>query len=400
MNKTRTLTLISGALILFCLGIIYIWSIFNKPVMTYFNNWADSAFTFNIMLVTFVLGILIGGRIQDKKGPRIVVLIGGILFAAGILLSSIIPPSLPWMFAVCYGGIAGFGVGMAYTSTISCVQKWFPDRRGLASGIMVSAFGVSTVAFGPLASAMLTTWSISLGNTLQILAIAFFAVVIIFVWFIKNPPEGYMADLKPKTNAAPATKEQFTPSEALRTPQMYFTIICMAMLTLSYFIIIPKVAALSTAGKDFADFAVLTVSLSGVASAVGRLVMPILSDYKGRKFAFMILFIVILASMAALIFVTGPICIVLIWAVAFCYGASAGVFPALTADYFGPKNMGANYGLVMIGFAGAAVLAGSISSLFISAKAVSNLAFIIPVIACIVGIIFMVALKPPVKKAK
>lgn len=399
MNKTRTLTLISGALILFCLGIIYIWSIFNKPVMTYFNNWADSSYTFNIMLVTFVLGILIGGRIQDKKGPRMVVLIGGILFAAGILLASIIPPTQPWLFAVCYGGLAGFGVGMAYTSTISCVQKWFPDRRGLASGIMVSAFGVSTVAFGPLASAMLTSWSISLGNTLQILAIAFFAVVIIFVWFIKNPPEGYMADFKPKSKAA-SSGEQFTPGEALRTPQMYFIIICMAMLTLSYFIIIPKVAALSTAGKDFADLAVITVSLSGVASAVGRLVMPILSDYKGRKFAFMILFIVILASMAALIFVTGPVCMAFIWAVAFCYGASAGVFPALTADYYGPKNMGANYGLVMIGFAGAAVLAGSISSMFITAQAVSTLAFIIPVIACIIGIVFMVVLKPPVKKAK
>ena len=114
----------------------------------------------------------------------------------------------------------------------------------------------------------------------------------------------------------------------------------------------------------------------------------------------MILFIVILVSMTALIFVTGPICIAFIWAVAFCYGASAGVFPALTADYYGAKNMGANYGLVMIGFAGAAVLAGSISSLFISAKAVSSVAFIIPVIACIIGIVFMLVLKPPVKKVK
>ena len=397
MNKTRTLTLISGAIILFCLGIIYIWSIFNKPVMTYFGDWKDASFTFTIMLVTFVLGILIGGRIQDKKGPRIVVLLGGILFAAGILLSSIIPPSLPWLFAVCYGGIAGFGVGMAYTAALSCIQKWFPDRRGLASGVLVSAFGASTVAFGPLASAMLTGWNITLGGTLQILGIVFFVVVIIFVWFIKNPPEGYMADFKPKAKAV-VPGDQYTPGEALKTWQMYLVILSMAMLTLSYFIIIPKVAVMSEP-KAFKDLAVLTVSLSGVASVAGRLLMPILSDFKGRKFAFMILFIAILASMVALLFVSGPACIAFIWAVAFCYGASAGVFPALTSDYFGSKNMGANYGLVMIGFAGAAVLAGSISSMFVSAKEVSMFAFIIPVIACVVGIIFMVLLKKPVKKS-
>ncbi len=398
MNKSRTLTLISGALILFCLGIIYIWSIFNKPVSAYFNNWAQSSFTFNIMLVTFVLGILIGGRIQDKKGPRIVVLWGGILFAIGILLASITPSNLPWLFAFAYGGLAGFGVGMAYTSTVSCVQKWFPDRRGLASGVMVSAFGVSTVAFGPLASNMLKTLSVS--NTLQILAIAFFAVVIIFVWFIKNPPEGYMSDVvKAKSKAVPSTSEQFSPGEALRTKQMYFIIICMAMLTLAYFIINPKITAMS-GPKNFSDLAVITISLSGVASALGRLLMPILSDFKGRKFAFMILFIVILASVALMIFVSGPVCMVLIWAISFCYGASAGVFPALTADYYGAKNMGANYGLVMIGFAGAALLAMSISSMFITADMVSNMAFIIPVIACIVGIVFMTVLKPPSKAKK
>jgi OFA family oxalate/formate antiporter-like MFS transporter len=174
------------------------------------------------------------------------------------------------------------------------------------------------------------------------------------------------------------------------------------MLTLSYFIIIPKVSTLSgPSGKAFAELATLTVSLSGIASVAGRLLMPILSDYKGRKFAFMIMFIVILASMVALLFVSGPVCMIFIWAVAFCYGASSGVFPALTADYYGPKNMGANYGLVMIGFAGAAVLAGFLSSMFIiSDKPVNILAFIIPVIACIIGIVFMVILKPPVKKAK
>jgi OFA family oxalate/formate antiporter-like MFS transporter len=397
MNKSRTLTLISGALILFCLGIIYIWSIFNKPVSAYFNNWAESSYTFNIMLVTFVLGILIGGRIQDKKGPRIVVLWGGILFAVGILLASVTPSSLPWLFAFAYGGLAGFGVGMAYTSTVSCVQKWFPDRRGLASGVMVSAFGVSTVAFGPLASSMLTT--LSVGNTLQILAIAFFAVVIIFVWFIKNPPEGYMSDVvKAKSKAAPVAADQFSPGEALRTKEMYFIIICMAMLTLSYFIINPKITQMSgPGGKNFADLAVITISLSGVASALGRLLIPILSDFKGRKFAFMLLFIIILVSMVLMIFVSGPVCMVLIWAISFCYGASAGVFPALTADYYGVKNMGANYGLVMIGFAGAAVLAMSISSIFISVDAVSSFAFIIPVIACVIGIVFMAILKPPSK---
>ena len=395
MKKTRTLTLISGALILFCLGIIYIWSIFKGPVTKYFNDWSGASLTFNIMLVTFVLGILIGGRIQDKKGPRPVVLAGGILFVAGILLASIIPVDLPWLIYVFYGGIAGFGVGMAYNSTISCVQKWFPDHKGMATGIMVFAFGLSTVLFAPLVNNLLTT--IGLVTTFRILAICFFAVIIVFVWFIKNPPDGYMSDVASK-KAMPAPAKQYPPSEALRTKSLYFIIICMMMITMAYFILNPMFKNLGMERNLSEALAVLAVSLTGIASAIGRLFFPFISDLKGRKVSIMLMFIIVLAAMLLLIFAQSYAYIVMILLVAFCYGGSSGVFPALTADYFGAKNMGANYGMVMVGFAAAALIALGVSSSFASASPVSTLAFIIPAVACVVGLIFLAILKPPVNK--
>ncbi|MEG1158628.1 MAG: MFS transporter, partial [Christensenellaceae bacterium] len=128
MNKktNRALPLIAGSMIQLCIGIIYIWSIFQAPVMEYYGwSSADASVTFSVMLATFVLGIILGGRLNDKIGPRPVVFLGGILFAAGIFLSSLVPQSMPWLIYVFYGGMAGFGVGAAYTATISCAQKWF-----------------------------------------------------------------------------------------------------------------------------------------------------------------------------------------------------------------------------------------------------------------------------------
>ena len=116
----RDRPLIAGAIIQLCIGIIYIWSIFQPAVMEFYS-WTsgDASVTFSIMLATFVLGIVIGGRINDKKGPRPVVFLGGLMFVLGIFLSSIVPKDIPQLIYVFYGGMAGFGVGAAYTSTIS-----------------------------------------------------------------------------------------------------------------------------------------------------------------------------------------------------------------------------------------------------------------------------------------
>lgn len=401
-SKQRLITLVSGSLILFCLGVIYIWSIFRAPIETYFadgqgGTLIDAGMTFSITMVTFVLGILISGRLQDVKGPRIAVLLGGILFSAGILIASFAPPTAPVLIHIFYGGVAGFGVGSAYTAAVSCVQKWFPDKRGLATGIMVCSFGASTVVFSPVASNMLATLDVM--TILRIFAIVFFIVVIIFVWFIKNPPEDFTSKAKASAKT-PMAASQFTASEALHTKELYILVLLMMFATPAYFILNPMLKSLA-AVKGLTDAqAVIGVMVTGIASAAGRLVFPAISDAKGRKFSIYLLYIITIASTVLLSFMDGIIYIVLIALITFCYGGSSGVFPAITADYFGTKSVGTNYGIVMLGFAAAAILFPALAS-NISASTgnpEAPLMFILPAIACAVGILLTAIIKPPVKK--
>ena len=161
-RENKVMPLVSGAIIQLCIGIIYIWSIFQPAVMEYYSWSADNAsVTFSIMLATFVLGIVVGGRLNDKKGPRLVVFLGGLMFCAGIFLSSLVPQDMPWLIYLFYGGMAGFGVGAAYTSTISCAQKWFMDKKGFATGVIVCTFGASTVVFTPIVNTLLKNVGVS-----------------------------------------------------------------------------------------------------------------------------------------------------------------------------------------------------------------------------------------------
>ncbi len=407
MSKTQNkfLPLIAGALIQLCIGIIYIWSIFKVPVVTYYSQYVSPEFastcaslTYSIMLATFVLGIIIGGRINDKKGPRPVVLMGGFMFFAGIILSAAcasFAPSLPWLICIFYGGVAGFGVGAAYTSTISCAQKWFLDKKGFATGVIVCTFGASTVIFTPLANSLLA--SVGVPQTFLILSLVFLAVILIFAWFVKNPSEEYMQKFR---LASPqlAAQKQYTPGEMLKTKQYYLLLFSMILLTPTYFILNPLFKSLAEARGLMEAAALASVMITGVASAAGRLAAPWLSDKIGRKNVILVLFFITLASVLLLIIAQSYLYILLIALVAFAFGGSAGVYPAVTGDYFGTKHNGINYGLIMIAFAVSALTFPTVASSVNAGGDATALTFLIPAVACVIGIIVTAFLKPPKQK--
>ncbi|MGI5985945.1 MAG: MFS transporter, partial [Oscillospiraceae bacterium] len=155
--KNRYVVLISGMLIQLCAGIIYMWSVFKGPVAQHLE-WdpANAALTSSIMLAAFVLGIIAGGRAQDKIGPKFVTAAGSVMISVGMLLTALVSKQSPWLVYITYGIIGGLGVGTVYTATVSVIQKWFPDKRGFATGLMVSAFGFSLVIFAPLTNSLLT----------------------------------------------------------------------------------------------------------------------------------------------------------------------------------------------------------------------------------------------------
>jgi len=337
--------LLTGAVLQLFLGIIYVWSVFVMPVSEYFGWAADSAkLTSSFMLSFFVIGILIGGKIQTKTGTSTVVLTGGLMMAAGMLLTSFIPASAAALIYVTYGVAGGFGVGMAYNAIITCAQRWFPTRRGFATGISVCMFGFSTVVFAPLVEALIG--AVGVANTFRILAAAFFLVVVALFRFIKLPPE------EQEKAASPALSgKQYTTGEILKTKEFYFITLSLMFGTAAYFILNPSFKTLAAERSVDPALATVLVMITGIANALGRLAVPALADKIGREWAIMLICVATCVCAAGLAVTAGIMFMVVVAVIAFCYGGYSGVYPLITADYFGLKNVGSNYGAVMVGFA-------------------------------------------------
>ena len=336
------------------------------PVSQYFG-WDVGAvkLTSSYMLCCFVLGILASGRLQSRMGAQKLVLTGGLLMAFGMLATSFIPPStaMVWPIYITYGIIGGFGVGLSYNTIITCAQKWFPQRRGFATGISVCMFGFSTVIFAPLVKVLIGYKPLMDGSfifesfgpvvTFRILAIAFAGVTLILFRFIKLPDDAGIQPLAPPEIMA---QKQYTTGEMLKTKTFYWIALSMMFLTASYFILNPsfKEFALSRGLGD--NIGTIIIMMTGVASSLGRLLVPLLADKIGRESATFSIIIATAISTAVLCINHGATYIVAVAIIAFCYGGSSGVYPLITADHFGLKNVGSNYGAVMVGFALSALL--------------------------------------------
>ncbi len=385
-KKTNPIVvLIAGMVVELCIGIIYMWSIFQKYVVEYFNyEPASIAYTASVMLFMFVIGILVGGRISDKKGPKIAVLLGILCFSVGIFLSSLV--NSPILLYLTYGVIGGFGVGSAYTAIMQCAQGFFPHKRGFATGMIVCAFGASVVVFTPVAEALLK--SVGVASTFQIMAGGFLVICFIAWLFIKNPE-------KVQGAAVSTEVKQYTTKEILKTPQFYFITISMMLITPAYFIINPLVKQIGELKGLSPELALFSVMLMGIASTLGRLVVAWLSDKMGRKNAILMIGGITLISAACLTFATGPLFLLFIAGIAFSYGGTSGVYPTLTTSFFGTKHAGSNYGAVMMGFGVSAVvfpyIAGAINS---TQSGDYTLSFLIAAGVTAISIIAMLLIKP------
>ena len=286
---------------------------FKAPVSSHLNWDAGAAsLTSSVMLAMFVLGIILGGYAQDRLGPKKATLAGSLLIGAGMACTALITASAPWLVYITYGIIGGLGVGTVYMSTIAAVQKWFPDRRGFASGMIVSAFGLSLVVFAPLAKVMLA--EIGVPKTFLIFGLSFLVVCGVCSMFITNPPQGYLPAGYTPAQAA-VTKRQYSPREIIKTKQFYLLAGGLLFTLPAYFILNPVFLSLGTVRGLSEQLAVAGVSLTGISSAAGRLIVSWSSDKIGRKAAMIAIAVIIL--IASLVMIAGQgmlflICIVLI----------------------------------------------------------------------------------------
>src|SRR4051812_42410143 len=225
---------VAAVLVQLALGAVYAWSVFNKPLQSEFGwSKAEAVLPFEAAIGTIFIGSLIGGRIQDRRGPRPVALGGGILYSLGVILASFVGSSEQlWLLVLTYGVMGGIGLGAAYITPIAMLAKWFPDRRGLITGIAVAGFGFGAVITAPVAKALLNNTDDKTSVFLP-LGIAYLVAVLAGASLFRNPPAGYrVPGWEPATTGkAVPTSAAYTLSEALRTPQWYLLTAILALNT-------------------------------------------------------------------------------------------------------------------------------------------------------------------------
>jgi OFA family oxalate/formate antiporter-like MFS transporter len=400
--------IVAGAvLIQLCLGAIYAWSVFRIPLQEALSiTPTQASLPFSFVLIFFALSTIVGGRWQDKKGPRFVAIVGGILLGLGMILASFAQSLFLASFAqslfaviLTYGIISGIGIGLAYVCPISAAIKWFPDKRGFITGIAVFGFGAGALIVGPLARMLID--GIGLFSTFRTLGLIFLIIVFLGGLILRNPPAGY----KPSGWNPPAVSQtariDFSAKEMLGTGQFYLIWImyffgCAAGLA--------TIGQTSPIGQELAKYskesAALGVSLLAIFNAFGRIFWGKISDGLGRtRTLFLIFAICGLAILSYNLILTIPgwfwIGIALVGA---CFGGYLAIFPALTADFFGTKSVGINYGLVFTAYGAGGFLSNIFAPKVKELTGGYSFAFIVFGVLCLVGAVLNLLVKPPKKE--
>jgi OFA family oxalate/formate antiporter-like MFS transporter len=336
---------------------VYAWSVFRIPLAKEFH-WTISQVTLTFTIAIMVLGFasFFGGLWLKRVGPRVVAMTGGALYGLGVFLASCSYHGLWWLY-LTYGVIGGIGLGFAYIVPISVLVKWFPDRRGLMTGIAVGGFGAGALITAPVATRLIQ--SVGVLHTFAYIGIAFLIVTVAAGYFMQNPPDGWQPEgwtPKQKELVQKSAKD-FTLGDALKTWQWWALWLLLFLNTSAGISIISQEAPMfQELAKVTAIVAAGMVGVVSIGNAVGRVFWAWASDMLGRRMTFAAMFIVqiglfwILPSLHSVTAVT-----VVAFLILLCYGGGFGTMPAFAADYFGPTNVGSIYGLILTawGFASA-----------------------------------------------
>jgi MFS transporter, OFA family, oxalate/formate antiporter len=363
----------AGMAVNLCLGILYAWSLWKAkllapegiaagaPMASPNDGWShlsnfDATLAYATCGLSFALCMIPGGRLQDRFGPKVGIIAGGLLLAAGCIVAGLMRSFTG--LVVGFGLLGGIGMGLAYSATTPAAVRWFgPQRRGLIVGIVVAGYGAAALYIAPLAEWLIGGYGLT-GSFVGLGV--FFAVVIVLAGFVVAfPPPGYAPPTPPGTPAATSvTRADWTPLEMLRTPQFYALVFLFFGSAQSGLLVIGNTKVIPKLGvgdiREFAASAWILVSAGSVVNAIGRIGTGILSDRIGRGNAYLVngILSVVCLLLLPTILASGNLLLlfVAVLVVFWQYGGSLSLVPAWTADYFGPKNLGVNYGLVFLGW--------------------------------------------------
>jgi OFA family oxalate/formate antiporter-like MFS transporter len=346
------------------LGSVYAWSVFLKPIAALFygvtaahltqKQLQPTNLTFSITLLALGVTAGFGGYLQSRFGPRATATAGGLLYGLGIILAGLTTPahSLPLLY-ITYGIIGGIGIGLGYIVPLAMLIKWFPDRRGFITGLAVAGFGLGALLIAQTAPGLLKSTSLGVGQTFIYLGIVYLIIVVAAAQVFRIAPDGYAPTGWTPSVVLQAVRSirDYTLPEALRSPRWYVLWLILALNVTAGAALISVASPLAQKFTGVNETtAAIIVSTISIFNGGGRLFWAWLSDAIGRPFTFLAIFVVqVLAFLALAQIGLGGFGLLLIPAaiIGLCYGGGFGTMPAFAADFFGPKNAGTIYGVML-----------------------------------------------------
>ncbi|MDC3417354.1 OFA family MFS transporter [Aquibacillus salsiterrae] len=362
-HKNRWLIAVSAIFIHLSIGSIYAYSVYKEPFAEKYG-WGstDVAFSFTIAIFFLGLSTAIFGRFVEKKGPRISAFVAAVLFSGGMIGSGFALSMESLIgFYIFFGVIGGIGLGIGYISPVSTLVKWFPDRRGLATGMAVFGFGAGALIAGPLAARFMNT--VGIPGTFYILGISYFILMSLGAAYIARPEEGWSPKGIKDVSGEQSTRvkkdlAQMTANEAVKTGR-FWMLWWMMLINISAGIMLISVASPMAQEKVgmSAIAAAAMVGIMGLFNGGGRIGWATISDYVGRSNIYMIFFIIQLIFFLVLPYITNALLFqIMIFIILTIYGGGFASLPAFIGDLFGTKQLGAIHGYLLTSWSTAGIL--------------------------------------------
>jgi len=405
-GANRWVILVCAVLVQLAIGSVYAWSVFAKALQSDAAfGWSKSkaAVPFSVVIGMIFIGSYVGGRLQDARGPRLVAMTGGVIYAVGVILASFAQsPDSFWLLVLGYGVIGGFGLGMVYIVPIAMLQKWFPDKPGLITGLAVAGFGFGAVVTAPVGQALIDQSPSVPTKAFLWLGIGYLVILLVCTAVFRNPA------VVPDVTAAPApgasgadrrsaVSSDFTQSEALRTKQWY---LLTAILTMSVTAGISLIAVAAGTASDVAGYstaaAAALVGVLGLFNGAGRIFWGWLSDKVGKMPAFLgILGIQGVCLLLIPHVANKAVFAVLAALVYLCYGGGFGTMPSTAGKFFGVRNVGAIYGLMLIGWSIGGIVGPLLIASLIGSEKAYTLGFTVIGVITLAALVLPLVTRPP-----
>lgn len=362
-SKNRWLIALSAVGIHISIGSVYAWSNFTNPLIDQFG-WSSRQvqFTFSLAILFLGLSAAFMGHFVEKYGPRISGIVAAAFFGLGIAGSgfAVNSGSLTLLY-IFYGVLGGIGLGVGYIAPVSTLVKWFPDRRGLATGLAIMGFGFAAAVASPIMNDLIN--SVGVANTFYILGVSYFIIMLLSSLYLEKPQEGWApAGFKEaQQNGKVKVKKdlsQLTANEAIKTKRFYYLWIMLFINVTCGIAIISAMKPLAVESIGITkEAAAALVGALGIANGLGRLVWASVSDYIGRPNTYTLFFLLQIPIFFLLPSITGQVLysifVVIVYA---CYGGGFSSIPAFIGDVFGTKQLGAIHGYILTAWAAAGLV--------------------------------------------